>query len=254
MDVGAYLRERPVADELGPPARRFARRSYQRRLAIAILAAGSLHLGAMIAGIAIRTLATHEEDRQTRPPVVDIFFYPPPAIADQEPELPKFTPKPPLPRVPPIGIPIPVADAPRYDTIADQDQMEVATPEGVSGLGDSVGGGSWGVPEGTGTGWLEPAPAPEFIEVAEIPPVPVEQPAPIYPELARLSGIEGRVIVRVTVGITGKVEEATVVVGAHELLDEAALAAARQWVFVPARQQSVPVATWVHIPFRFSLR
>jgi protein TonB len=254
MDVRAYLRERPVADELGSPARRFARRGYQRRLAIAILAAGSLHLGAMITGIVIRALALRDADEEAHPPTVTLIFDIPPAIAAREPEPPRFTPKSPPPRVPPIGIPIPVADAPRYDTIADQEQMDVATFEGVSGLGDSVGGGSWGVPGGVGTGWLEPSPVPEFIEVAEVPPEPVERPSPIYPELARLSGIEGRVIVRVTVGVTGKVEEATVVAGAHELLDEAALAAARQWVFVPARQQSVPVATWVHIPFRFSLR
>lgn len=253
MDVGAYLRERPVADELGPPARRFARRGYQRRLAMGILAAGSLHLGAMITGVAIRALVTDEEDHQTRPPVIDVIFRPPPAIADELQEPPTFTQKP-FPRVPPAAIPIPVPDAPRYETIADQDQMRVATIDGVSDLGDSVGGGSWGVPEGTGAGWFEPAPAPEFIEVAEVPPVPVEQPTPVYPELARLSGIEGRVIVRVTVGITGRVEDAMVVQGAHELLDEAALEAAREWVFVPARQQSVPVATWVHIPFRFSLR
>ncbi len=33
-----------------------------------------------------------------------------------------------------------------------------------------------------------------------------------------------------------------------------ALAAARQWLFIPALQQDTPVAVWVVLPFHFKLR
>jgi protein TonB len=78
-------------------------------------------------------------------------------------------------------------------------------------------------------------------------------PAPEYPELAKLARIEGTVHVRVLVGRDGRVRDTILVKGAHAILDQEALAAAKRAIFTPAIQQQKPVPVWVTIPFRFSL-
>jgi protein TonB len=77
---------------------------------------------------------------------------------------------------------------------------------------------------------------------------------PHYPETARRRGDQGRVIVRVNVSPDG--EPLTLSI-AHSsgstTLDEAAMAAVRQWRFVPARQSGQPVAAAAEVPIVFRL-
>jgi TonB family protein len=94
---------------------------------------------------------------------------------------------------------------------------------------------------------------PEVFTAFEEPPSLISLPAPVYPEMARLAGVEGTVMILVLVGKDGKVHEATVVTSLP-MLDEAALQAARGAIFRPALQQHKPVAVRVQIPMRFSLR
>jgi len=79
--------------------------------------------------------------------------------------------------------------------------------------------------------------------------------APKYPARAQRMGHEGRVVLRVHVGADGRplaveVEESS----GHSLLDEAAVAAVREWTFEPAREGDRAVESLVHVPFRFRLR
>jgi protein TonB len=90
-----------------------------------------------------------------------------------------------------------------------------------------------------------------FIPVEE-EPYPVLSPAPVYPEMARAAEVEGTVRVRALVNKEGRIEKAFVVSG-HPMLDEAALAAVRAWVFQPAMQQHRPVKVWVTVPIKFVL-
>lgn len=39
----------------------------------------------------------------------------------------------------------------------------------------------------------------------------------------------------------------------HEVLDKAALAAVRQWTFVPAKRGATPIDGWVDVPLDFRL-
>jgi protein TonB len=90
--------------------------------------------------------------------------------------------------------------------------------------------------------------------VVEEEPRLVEGRPPVYPGLAREARIEGTTVVRALVGRDGKVKEVLVVRSAHDLLDRAAVEATRDYVFTPAIQSGRPVAVWVSIPFRFTLR
>jgi periplasmic protein TonB len=93
----------------------------------------------------------------------------------------------------------------------------------------------------------------EFVLVDELPASATEI-RPDYPPIAREVGIEGLVVVHVLVGKDGHVMKAEV----NEkfsipVLNEAALGAARRWVFTPALRNNHPVPVWVALRFNFKL-
>ncbi len=91
-------------------------------------------------------------------------------------------------------------------------------------------------------------------ETVEKPPMVVMSVAPVYPPLAVKAGIEGKVWVKVLVGKDGQVREATVERSTADILNEASLAAARQFRFTPGVMNNGPVSVWVMIPFTFRLK
>ncbi|MGH9400211.1 MAG: TonB family protein [Thermoanaerobaculia bacterium] len=93
-----------------------------------------------------------------------------------------------------------------------------------------------------------PAPAEESIET---PPRIASVVKPIYPPSAQRARIRGFVVLRVLVGETGTPLDFQVVQGVGGGLTEAAVTAARQWTFTPARKNGVAVRAWttVSIPF-----
>ncbi|HEY2953733.1 MAG TPA: energy transducer TonB [Candidatus Eisenbacteria bacterium] len=102
---------------------------------------------------------------------------------------------------------------------------------------------------------LPPAPPPslhrpaygEYVQVDELPEA-VTKVAPTYPELN--PNLDATVMLSALVLEDGTVGDVRVVKSVR-MLDEAAIAAVRQWRFKPARAKGVPVAVWVAIPVRF---
>ena len=100
--------------------------------------------------------------------------------------------------------------------------------------------------KGPGRGDLEDSP-PEFItsEFDRVPP---------YPEEARKNDIEGRVMLRVYVGATGRVERVKVLKGIGYGCDESAVRHAKKnWRFKPAIQDGAVVGMWIPVPVTFVL-
>ena len=89
-------------------------------------------------------------------------------------------------------------------------------------------------------------------DVEELPEATLRV-SPVYPEDARSAGVDGTVMVQALVLRDGTVGE-TRIVKSIPPLDAAASAAVRQWRFKPARTKGEPVAVWVGIPIKFSLR
>lgn len=86
------------------------------------------------------------------------------------------------------------------------------------------------------------------------PPKPIKTSAPKYPELARAAGAEGTVLVEITVDEKGRVIGARVLQSnTIKSLENAAVAAAKEWLFTPAKQRDKPVKAKIAIPFDFSL-
>jgi protein TonB len=82
----------------------------------------------------------------------------------------------------------------------------------------------------------------------------LNNPPPAYPPLMRRAGEEGRVLLRVLVTAEGTASEIRVIgPSGSPLFDEAAVAAVRQWRFVPARRGETAVAEWAQVPIVFKL-
>jgi protein TonB len=259
VSLRGYVFERPLIEDLGPPARRTARKLYQRYVAWALVIAAAFHLAVGLGGWGVREIlarrAAGQATRQVRiVPYREIGA--PPSLQQKPFEPPKFALAPPKLKAPPTGIPVPVPkeEAPST-TIASQTQIPFAGTEGDTGLGDTTFAGSpYGTEDGTGLEIEDVMPLPDDFVPVEEQPVLVEMKAPDYPPLAREAGIEGTVIVRALVAKDGRVKDVLLGKGVNVVLDEAALAAARDCVFKPAIQNKNPVAVWVAIPFRFSLQ
>lgn len=120
-------------------------------------------------------------------------------------------------------------DVPIADTLMDFDDM-LTTPTSDFG-------------SGSGDVFVASQEKPELIHFV----------SPDYPEIARISHLEGTVIVKVLVGPDGRVLEAQILQGVHSMLNEQALKAARKCRFKPGKQRNIPVKAWMAIPFRFRL-
>lgn len=77
---------------------------------------------------------------------------------------------------------------------------------------------------------------------------------PEYPEVARLSQMQGTVVVKVLVGPDGNVMDAQILKGIHPLLDREALKAARRTTWIPGKQRNIPVKCWMALPYNFTLK
>jgi TonB family protein len=80
---------------------------------------------------------------------------------------------------------------------------------------------------------------------------PIFKPQPKYPQNARRFNASGRVEVRVTISVAGRVTKAIAISG-HPLLRDAAVEAARRWEFEPTLANGVPVETELTLTFDFA--
>jgi len=211
----------------------------QRMFRKGLLISAGIHLA--IIGIYMLTQIWHPPDEaaytgrvikmQTLPPPPPLSSAPPPPVIPINQEIVKPT----------IGTPVPVPDAqaPEQTIMTQQELSQALSPVGLGTAGkDSLVIASDELP---GEG--------EFVYY-EDEPVPVTQVTPKYPEMARDAQVQGRVVLHVLVGKDGRVKNVKVI-RSVKMLDEAAVAAIKQWVFKPALSNNKPVAVWVEVPMDF---
>jgi len=125
-------------------------------------------------------------------------------------------------------------------------------PGGVEGgvPGGVVGGVLGGLPD------LPPAPevAPQVVRVGGNvkAPAKVKHVDPAYPPLAQTARIEGTVILECVINPLGRVVDLKLL-RSIPMLDEAAIAAVRQWVYAPTVVNGVPVSAMMSVTVRFAL-
>jgi protein TonB len=133
----------------------------------------------------------------------------------------------------------------------------------TSALGDPLGV-EGGIPNGA-VGSL--GVVPDVPVVPQGPPVPtgpvpvggkIKEPTkirhvpPVYPAVAQQARIQGVVVVEAIIGIDGRVKEARVL-QSKPFLDEAALAAVKEWMFTPTTLNGVPVPVIMTVTVHFKL-
>jgi len=91
--------------------------------------------------------------------------------------------------------------------------------------------------------------------LAEFLPSHLRNPPPVYPRLARQSGYEGTVLLKVEVLPTGRAGQIQISQSCgYPMLDREALRAIQKWRFNPAQQLGSPVSAWVELPITFKLQ
>lgn len=91
----------------------------------------------------------------------------------------------------------------------------------------------------------------EFYMVEQKPEL-VHSVNPVYPEIARKAGLNGKVFLKFLVDKTGRVSNVTVLRG-QEIFRQAAIDAILQFRFKPAQQNDKPVSVWMTQPISFRL-
>ena len=97
-------------------------------------------------------------------------------------------------------------------------------------------------------------PAPVQTTAARYDAAYLNNPAPPYTSLSRRMGEQGTVLLKVQVSAEGRpLSVAVKKSSGFERLDEAAVKAAANWRFVPAKQGNAAVVSGVEVPIQFSL-
>jgi protein TonB len=99
-----------------------------------------------------------------------------------------------------------------------------------------------------------PAPKEEPVTEANGSAAYLNNPPPAYPKAAQRQGLQGRVLLRVQVLANGQVGALEVKQSSGKpVLDEAALAAVKNWIFTPSKRGSTPIDGWTQVPIEFRL-
>jgi TonB family protein len=123
-------------------------------------------------------------------------------------------------------------------------------PGGITG--GARGGGRGGVPGGVSGGVSGAVPGAVRVGGNVTAPKKIKDVPPVYPAIAQSAGVQGVVILEVTIGADGRVADARVI-RSIPLLDASALDAVRQWEFTPTLLNGVPTAIIMSATVNFVL-
>ncbi len=83
----------------------------------------------------------------------------------------------------------------------------------------------------------------------------LNNPTPAYPALSKRKGEQGKVVIRTFIGMDGTAQQAQIKTSSgYDRLDQAALATALKWRYVPGKRAGVAEAMWFDVPFTWQLR
>jgi periplasmic protein TonB len=176
---------------------------------------------------------------------------PPPSIDNQDVQ--PVTPPPPSNVVKPnLGVPVPVPDA-----IAPQltlpDMNQPAPPSAVVSNGPVTQAPNLNIPTAP-VEEKDPDPG-DFIDLSDEPHEiqPLEKLI-VYPEVARRSGLEGKVTVQALINKDGSVDKVEVLKSEYDLFKDAAIEAMKKAKFTPARQNGTALKVWITRTINFKLK
>ncbi len=189
------------------------------------------------------------------------------------PDVLPFTPDPPLityvPYTPPPPEPVPPDPVPPADPLVRQQPRPALRPDAPSPLVPTPSTEGFTVApdplpytlpigvEGTGTGSVavDPPKLPPLFVQPGIDPRYAADFQPSYPSEERRAEREGKVVVRVLVGVDGRVKQVERVSATTDAFYRATLdRALAKWRFKPATRDGVPVEAWRSMALTFVLQ
>ena len=209
------------------------------RVRIAVVVALIIHLGLAI--ITLPEMAAKPlrvGPRQQVYVVQQVRFKPPPPQAKQQAPRQKSKA-----RKIPIPDPTPDEPEPIIREQVDVPEVDLSDLDSVVFGSDSIPA----VPGGMGK-W------PMKVGGGVLPPKKIYTPQPVYTEEARLSRIQGVVILEAIIDAQGAVQQVKVLKGLPMGLSESAAKTAREWTFKPATLEGKPVPVYFNLTVRFSLQ
>lgn len=173
--------------------------------------------------------------------VLSEFINPPAPRSEQ--------PTPPTPQVKPQPRPV-------QKTSATPQPIAVATPEPSPAAPTGVTTPQPAAPAAAAPATAGPPspPAPPRIELPSSDAAYLNNPKPPYPALSKRLGEQGKVVVRVLIGVDGAAQQAEIRTSSgYDRLDQAALATVLKWRYVPGKRGGVAEAMWFNVPINFVL-
>lgn len=142
----------------------------------------------------------------------------------------------------------PTSIEPETGTSGRADGVEGGLGDGVDGIGDTASsvGGTAGASAGHVGGPLR-------IGGTIGPPRKIKDVKPSYPQIAVFQQARGTIVIDITIGTDGKVQDARIVQSVP-LLDQAALEAVRQWEYEPTRVDGFLVTVVMTVIVNFSIQ
>jgi protein TonB len=227
------------------------KRNYQKYFSNALGISIGLHLLVLLLYIGWNWF----NDDEKRVPHIRIHsiaeLAPPPSTQDKPEEAQPVTPPPPSDVVKPsLGVPVPVPDA-----VAPQltlpNMNEPQPQQVVSNAPTSNGPVELHIDQPVTE--AEPS-KDEFVDVSEEPePIQPIEKLIVYPEVAKRSGLEGKVIVQALIAKDGHVEKVEVLKSDYDMFKQAAIDAIMKAKFTPARQNGTPLRIWITRTISFKL-
>jgi periplasmic protein TonB len=164
---------------------------------------------------------------------------PPPPINAPEPAPVTPSAAPPPPNVGKIKQ-VSQAEVPLQQTVATQKELKQAIQTHAPGAGSGAGSGDE---------------VPMFIPCEKMPGF-LDQKKPVYPEMARIAGITGRVFVSVLIGEDGRPIKAKVmkrIPADCDVFYAVALKSVMESRYYPGIQNGSPIKVWFTVPIKFQL-
>jgi protein TonB len=82
----------------------------------------------------------------------------------------------------------------------------------------------------------------------------LNNPRPPYPPMSKRLREQGKVVVRTLIGVDGTAQQAEIKQSSgFDRLDQAALATALRWRYVPGKRAGIAETMWFNLPFTFVL-
>jgi len=186
--------------------------------------------------------------------VVEVFVPAQVLVEMLTPALDKPEPRPPAPtpvktKLAPAAPPVPLAVATPTPQPSELTLAPVA-PSPPANTGERTPNNA----TATATPSTAVAPSAPKLELPSSDADYLNNPKPPYPPLSKRMGEQGKVVIRTLIGADGLAHEASIHQSSgFDRLDQAALATARKWRYVPGKRTGVAEAMWFNVPFTFVL-